>query len=87
MPQSLSAAYFHLVFSVKERRPFLRDAAVRKELHAYLGSVSARLDCPPVTIGGVESNGTNAMFGNESRLGGFLRNLFKVDGKRQKDPG
>src|SRR5437016_1101670 len=32
MPQSLSAVYIHLVFSTKERRPFLRDKGSRKEL-------------------------------------------------------
>ena len=36
MPQSLSAVYVHLVFSTKDRRPFLRDLATRAALHAYL---------------------------------------------------
>src|SRR6266516_7638302 len=34
MPQSLSAVYLHLVFSTKERRPFLRDKDLRESLHA-----------------------------------------------------
>src|SRR5258705_11301624 len=37
MPQSLSAVSIHLVFSTKERRPFLRDKSVREKLHAQLG--------------------------------------------------
>jgi REP element-mobilizing transposase RayT len=56
MPQSLSAVYLHLVFSTKERRPFLRDKAVRDALHAYLGGVSKTLDCPPLIVGGVEDH-------------------------------
>ncbi len=56
MPQSLSAVYIHLVFSTKERRPFLRDEVVRKSLHAYLGAVSKELDCPPLKVGGVEDH-------------------------------
>lgn len=56
MPQSLSIVYVHLVFSTKERRPFLRDAAVRGELHAYLGGISKQLDCPPLIVGGVEDH-------------------------------
>ena len=40
MPQSLSAVYIHLVFSTKDRRPFLRDQQLRASLHAYLGRVS-----------------------------------------------
>src|SRR6266446_8494202 len=33
MAQSLSKVIMHTVFSTKERRPFLRDPAVREELH------------------------------------------------------
>jgi len=56
MPQSLSAVYIHLVFSTKHRRPLLRDAARRESLHAYLGSVSKNLDCPPILVGGIEDH-------------------------------
>ena len=56
MPQSLSSVYVHLVFSTKNREPFLRDADIRKEMHAYLGGVSKTLDCPPVIVGGVEDH-------------------------------
>jgi putative transposase len=40
MPQALSAAYLHVVFSTKERRPFLRDPEMRERLHEYLGGIS-----------------------------------------------
>ena len=56
MPQSLSAAYLHLVFSTKDRRPFLRDETFRAHLHEYLGGISKTVDCPPVQIGGVEDH-------------------------------
>jgi putative transposase len=56
MPQSLSAVYIHLVFSTKERRPFLRDEGVRSDLHSYLGGISKQLECPPVIVGGVEDH-------------------------------
>ena len=56
MPQSLSIVYLHFVFSTKERRPFLRDKTVREALHAWLGSVSKQLDCPPILVGGVEDH-------------------------------
>ncbi len=56
MPQSLSAVYIHLVFSTKDRHPFLRDLALRSEMHAYLGGVSKKLKCPPVIIGGAEDH-------------------------------
>lgn len=56
MPQSLSAVYIHLVFSTKERRPFLRDEAIRGLLHSQLGGISKKLGCAPVITGGVEDH-------------------------------
>ena len=56
MPQSLSAVYIHLVFSTKERRPFLRDKAIRESLHAYLGASSKQIECPHLKVGGVEDH-------------------------------
>lgn len=56
MPQSLSTVYIHLIFSTKERQPYLQDEAIQKDLHAYLGEVSKRLDCPPIRVGGVEDH-------------------------------
>lgn len=53
MPQSLSNVLVHIVFSTKERRPFLQDAVLRDEMHHYLGGISQCLECPPVRVGGV----------------------------------
>ena len=38
MPQSLSRILVHLVFSTKNRKPFLADD-FRDELHAYIGGI------------------------------------------------
>ena len=56
MPQSLSAVYIHLIFSTKDRRPFLRDNVIRNKIHAQLGGISKTLRCPPISIGGVEDH-------------------------------
>src|SRR5438105_6891089 len=53
MPQSLSNVLIHIVFSTKERRPFLQNAELRDEMHHYLGGISKKLDCPPVRVGGM----------------------------------
>jgi|SRR6185369_10664933 REP element-mobilizing transposase RayT len=53
MPQSLSAVYLHLVFSIKERRTLLADVDIRARLHAYIGAASRELDCPALEVGGV----------------------------------
>ena len=56
MPQSLAAIYIHLVFSTKERRPFLRTPPLRQSLHTQLGAISKTLECPPLMVGGVEDH-------------------------------
>ncbi|HUE71793.1 MAG TPA: IS200/IS605 family transposase [Pirellulaceae bacterium] len=56
MPQSLSAVYIHLVFSTKNRQPFLQDKSLRERLHAEIGEISKRLGCPPILTGGVEDH-------------------------------
>jgi putative transposase len=53
MPQSLAQIYLHLVFSTKDRRPFLQDLLVREEMHHYLGGTSNKLGCPVLRVGGV----------------------------------
>ena len=56
MAQSLAKILLHLVFSSKERRPFLKDHALREELHRYLGGILTNLECQPLIIGGVEDH-------------------------------
>lgn len=40
MPQSLASLLVHLVFSTKDREPWLTES-IRDELHAYIGGVVA----------------------------------------------
>jgi putative transposase len=56
MAQSLAKILLHLVFSTKERRPFLKDPAVREELHRYLGGILTNLECQPLIVGGAEDH-------------------------------
>jgi putative transposase len=56
MPQSLSKIIVHSVFSTKDRRPYLRDKALREELHRYLGGILENIDCQPLIVGGVEDH-------------------------------
>src|SRR5579859_3489344 len=50
MPQSLAHIYLHIVFSTKDRYPFLRDAAIRDEAHRYLGGACNGLGCPVIQV-------------------------------------
>ncbi len=52
MPQSLSLVIIHVIFSAKERRPFL-DPGTRPKLHAYLATVARNIGCEAYRVGGV----------------------------------
>ncbi|SRR5216683_1573213 len=79
MPQSLSAVYIHLVFSTKERRPFLRDETVRESLHSYLGGISKQLGCAPIITGGMEDHvHLLARFGRTITQAEWVKELKRV---------
>ena len=52
MPQSLSKVIIHIIFSTKDREPWL-DSDVRTRMHAYLATVCRDLGAEFVRIGGV----------------------------------
>jgi len=54
--QSLSQVYIHLVFSTKNRKPWLRDPEIAAEVHKYLGGTARDLDCQPLVVGGYEDH-------------------------------
>jgi REP element-mobilizing transposase RayT len=56
MPQTLIQIYVHLVFSTKNRQPFLRDKSLRDNLHAYLAGICETQHAPAIIIGGVEDH-------------------------------
>ena len=88
MPQSLSAVYLHLVFSTKERRPFLRDKAVRDALHAYMGGVSKTIECPPLIVGGVEDHvHLLCRFGRTITQAEWVKELKRVSNGWLKEQG
>lgn len=51
MPQSLSSIHIHLVFSTKNRQPFITDH-IEAELYAYMGGIFRNKGCPALIIGG-----------------------------------
>jgi putative transposase len=53
VPQSLVQIYLHLVFSTKNREPFLTDRNVRDDVHKSLGGLCNKLKCPVLCVGGV----------------------------------
>lgn len=55
MPQSLAHILLHVVFSTKDRRPFVAQA-VRPDLHAYMAATVRGLGCECPRVGGVEGH-------------------------------
>ena len=43
MPQSLSSLLVHLIFSTKDRYPFLGESDLLRSTHAYLGGILRRV--------------------------------------------
>ena len=56
MSQSLSQVYLHVIFSTKERRPFLQDTDCCDAMHKCLAKISNDLGCPCLEAGGVEDH-------------------------------
>jgi putative transposase len=56
MGQSLAQIYLHVVFSTKDRRPFLQDELAQKDLHGYLAGTCRNLESPSIRVGGVEDH-------------------------------
>jgi putative transposase len=52
MPQSLSKVILHLMFSTKNREPWL-DSNVRPRMHAYLATICRDFGAELVHVGGV----------------------------------
>jgi putative transposase len=79
MPQSLSAVYIHLVFSTKGRLPLLRDKTSRDALHAHMGGISKRLECPPLLVGGTADHvHLLARFGRAITQAEWVKELKRV---------
>ena len=55
MAQSLSQIIIHVIFSTKNRTPFL-DQSIRSEMHAYLANTSRGLGSVCYRVGGVEDH-------------------------------
>ena len=52
MPQSLHILSAHIIFSTKERQPWL-PPTIRKRVWAYQSRILQNLECNSITIGGV----------------------------------
>jgi len=82
MPQSLSAVYHHLVFSTKDRQPFLAEADLRARLHAYIAVASREIDCHALQVGGVADHvHVLARIGREIAQAEWVKELKRVSSR------
>lgn len=56
MAHSFAQIHLHVVFSTKNRIPFLKDREFRARVHRYLAGACKNLDAGPATVGGVEDH-------------------------------
>ena len=51
MAQSLARLWTHLIFSTKDRFPFLTDKVLRREMHGYFAEMLRKHRCETLIIG------------------------------------
>ena len=86
MPQSLAQVYLHLVFSTKDRRPFLEDPILRGDLHRYLIGTCRNFDSPSLQIGGVADHiHILCRFGRNQSIAETIRELKRDSSKWIKE--
>jgi len=56
MAQSLSLLWTHLIFSTKNRFPFLSEKTIRTDMHEYLATMLRAQDCETLIVNGVDDH-------------------------------
>jgi REP-associated tyrosine transposase len=62
MTQSLARLWTHLIFSTKQRLPFLSDTKLQADMHAYLARMLREQECETLIVNGVADH-VHALFG------------------------
>ncbi len=76
MSQSLIQIYVDLVFSTKDRKPFLRDKSNRQATHAYLAGIFKNLGSPALLVGGVEDHvHVSFRLGKQQKISDLVREV------------
>jgi len=82
MAQSLARLWTHLIFSTKDRFPFLTDKSIRRDMHAYLATMLLSSRCS-VYASAAAARTSAAAPARQMRLivlgeRGFMRCSFRV---------
>jgi len=82
MPQSLAYLLVHVIFTTKDRTPYLQDIEHRQRLHAYLATIARDLDCECFCVGGVADHVHLAIRLSRSRTTAKLIEHLKTSSSR-----
>jgi putative transposase len=88
MPQSLARLLVHLVFSTKNRIPFLQSPELRSEVHAYLTATLQGQDCEAIQVSGVTDH-VHLLFGlsRTISLADLVKHLKTSSTKMMREKG
>lgn len=87
MPQSLSQVIVHLVFSTKNREPWL-DPSLRPRLHAYLATLCRDRACEAYRVGGVADHvHIGLRLGRTVAQSDLVEDLKKISSRWVKEQG
>jgi REP element-mobilizing transposase RayT len=82
MPHALAEIYVHIVFSTRDRVPFLSDRGLRTEMHGYLAGACRNQKCPALIVGGVEDHvHILCRFGRTLTVANLLKGLKQESSK------
>ena len=56
MPQSFDKISLHIVFSTKQRIPWLQCEQLRSELYSYMATILRNMECPAIILNGIEEH-------------------------------
>ena len=56
MPQSLARVLIHIIFSTKNRAPWLKRHELREAMNGYLVGALRNLDCSAIAVGAAEDH-------------------------------
>ena len=88
MPQSLAQVYLHIVFSTKDRYPWLGTKQLQADTHAYISSTLNNLDCPCLITGGVADHvHTLCRFGRTLSIADLVRDIKRSSSRMLGDRG
>ena len=56
MPQSLFQQWIHIIFSTKNRYPFLKELTARQQMHKHIETICNNHQCQTIIVGGTEDH-------------------------------